>query len=205
MHFFWDTFIFLLIVIDPIALIPLFIALTRMETEAGRLKIARRTCLISFLLFILFAFLGEALLDSLGIGTPALQIAGGILLLRVAIEMLQPGGSTTPTGEDSSDAPPSDIAVFPLAIPLIAGPGALTGVIMKMREATGEPMLQGFIVLSIVLISLLNYGLLFWSNQVARFLGSTGTNIIVRVFGIILAALACEFILSGLSTGLIRQ
>lgn len=200
-----DCFVFLFVVIDPLAIIPMFILLTQHDTDLVRRKTAMKSCLIALAILLTFAFVGEGLLGALGISTPALQISGGILLLLVAIEMVIAGHTESPDAtQDSEKRPRHDISVFPLAIPLIAGPAALTAVVMQMRETGGTLFYQGGVIFILFIVVGITYLLLFFAHQLTRLFGTTMTSIMTRVFGVILAALACQFLLNGLAAGLIK-
>ncbi|MFK7937747.1 MAG: MarC family protein [Roseovarius sp.] len=193
------TFITLLVVIDPLALTPMFIAITQGIDARRRRIIAVRACLTAAGILITFALLGEALLGFIGISMPAFRIAGGILLFLTALDMLsdkrtQKRRERTAEAEDDDFDDPS---VFPLAIPLLAGPGAITTVILLVAE---RPDWFGFAwVIGLMLFTL---GLVFVSflssNLVERALGKTGINVTTRLLGMLLAALAVQFVLDGL-------
>ncbi|MCZ4351507.1 MarC family protein [Roseovarius aestuarii] len=193
---FVTTFVTLMIVMDPLALAPLFLALTRGMVTARRRKIAIRACLTSAALLCVFALMGEAVLGFIGISMPAFRIAGGILLFLTALDMLF--DRRTKRREDQVDADDhDDPSIFPLAIPLIAGPGAIATVILlagQQSDAVGMTWVLGimFLVLTLVFISFLGAGLL------ERALGKTGINVVTRVLGMLLAALAVQFVLDGL-------
>ncbi|UXX83748.1 MarC family protein [Roseovarius pelagicus] len=193
---FITTFVTLLIVMDPIALAPLFLAMTRGMDQARRRRIAIRACVTSALLLCVFAAFGEAVLGFIGISMPAFRIAGGILLFLTALDMLFE--RRTKRREDQVDNDDhDDPSVFPLAIPLIAGPGAIATVILltgQQEGITGLSWVLGimFVVLALVFISFLSAGLL------ERALGKTGINVVTRVLGMLLAALAVQFVLDGL-------
>jgi multiple antibiotic resistance protein len=202
-YFLLNSFIFFLIVVDPLAVLPVFILVTRFENITQRRKTALKASLVALVVLVGFAFVGEKLLKVLTISTPALQIAGGILLLVAAIEMVvvTPSGLTSTTQDETKESiVKQDVSVFPLAIPLIAGPGAMTAVVMKMREVPQDLFLQGGILLMILLVILITYGCLYMAEALTKFLGVTGTNVLARVFGIILAALAVQFMLNGVTT-----
>jgi multiple antibiotic resistance protein len=149
----------------------------------------------------LFAFVGNPLLQYMGISLAALRTAGGILLLLVAIDMVfaRSSGSTSTTDEEEAEAQTKDdISVFPLATPLIAGPGAIGAVILLMSNTTGQPAEVSIIIGVLLLIMLLTYLLLLIATQVERVLGLTGLQVISRVFGILLAALSVQFIFDGI-------
>jgi len=165
---------------------------------AKRRVVAWKASLMAGAILLLFAFVGRMWLAALGIGLPAFRLAGGLLLFLLATEMVfgRPSAANDVANEDASAQ--NDITVFPLAFPLIAGPGAMTAVILLMGHANGDP-LQGLVVvtmlivaMAIVLASLLQAGL------VVRVLHVTGCNVVARVMGINLAALAVQFIVDGL-------
>ncbi len=187
-------FVTLFVIIDPIGLTPLFAALTQGMAAAQRRAIAIRACLIAALILALFTFLGEAVLGFVGISMPAFRIAGGILLFLTALEMLFE--KRTKRREDQADERP-DPSVFPLGIPLIAGPGSIATVILLAGEheaLTGRlgTWLVTVSVLAIMLVMFLGAGLL------QRALGKTGINVVTRLLGMLLAALSVQFVLDGL-------
>jgi multiple antibiotic resistance protein len=201
MNSYLNAFVSLLVVIDPVALVPLFMSLTQRMTTSDRNKTAHKACWISAILLLLFAFGGEILLKLMGISEAAFQIAGGFLLMIAAVEMVvaQHTGMTSTTAPEEREANISrDITVFPLAIPLISGPGALATVVLVMQEGE-ESYLHQLIIVGIVLVVM---GITFLSLRAATFiqkiLGVTGSNVITRVFGIILTALATQFIITGI-------
>jgi len=202
-QFLWQAFVTLFVVIDPFAVVPMFVALTRNETTTSKRRTALKSTVIATILLLSFAFVGDKLLDALSISEPAFRIAGGFLLLLAAIEMVvaRASGIRTTTGdEDEEAAHRDDISVFPLAIPLLAGPGALTSVVVLMRQAE----VMGFkvsvgVVLILMSVLLISYLSLLISDRLMKLLGVTGTNVVTRVFGIILAALAVQNIINGIT------
>ena len=201
-QFLWQAFITLFVVIDPFAVVPMFVALTRNETTAHKRHTAVKSTVIATILLLSFAFVGDKLLDALSISEPAFRIAGGFLLLLAAIEMVvaRASGIRTTTGdEDEEAAHRDDISVFPLAIPLIAGPGALTSVVVLMRQAEAMDLKASLgVVLILIAVLLITYLSLLISDRLMKLLGVTGTNVMTRVFGIILAALAVQNIINGI-------
>lgn len=196
-----DTFLVLFVVIDPIGLAPMFAALTHGESDAWRRRMALRGTALAALVLVVFALLGDSLLAVLNIGLPAFRIAGGVLLLLLAVDMVfaRHSGVRAPTLREQAEAEQKkDISVFPLAIPLIAGPGAITTVLLtsggrhESMSATLVLLFTLAIVLSLTLISLL------FSTRIMRLLGETGANVVSRVLGVVLAALAVQFMLDGL-------
>jgi multiple antibiotic resistance protein len=195
------TFLVLFVVIDPIGLAPIFAGLTHGEPEPYRRRMAVRGTALAAGVLVVFALLGDSLLAALNIGLPAFRIAGGALLFLLAIDMVfaRHSGVRAPTLREQAEAEhKKDISVFPLAIPLIAGPGAITTVLLtaggrhESLAATGALLAMLGVVLGLTLVSLL------LSARIMRLLGETGANVVSRVLGIVLAALAVQFILDGL-------
>lgn len=188
------AFVTLFVIIDPIGLAPLFVALTHGMDARTRRGIAIRACVIAAMLLVLFAALGEAVLGFVGISMPAFRIAGGILLFLTALDMLFERRSKR--REDQADERP-DPSVFPLAIPLIAGPGAIASVILLTGETGG---VQGFATTVLVMAAVLGivFALFMVAGLLERALGRTGINVVTRLLGMLLAALAVQFVLDGL-------
>jgi multiple antibiotic resistance protein len=187
-------------VIDPVGISPLFIALTPEMDSREKLSVMRRATLVASVIMFLFAFVGRSLLTALGITVPAFSIAGGILLLLIAIDMLFGRTSRTKeTPEEGMEALlTNDISVFPLAIPIVAGPGAIATVVLYMSQA-GTDASKVLSVLAALAISLLAvYLSMRLSGVVLLVLRETGVHVVGRVMGILLAALAVQFILNGI-------
>jgi multiple antibiotic resistance protein len=198
-----EIFITLFAVIDPPGIIPPFLSLTSRMSEDQKNIIAARSVFISAIVLVSFTFLGDKILDWLKISESAFYIAGGLLLFRAAFNMVlaHPTGGidSTTKEEDKEAASKHEISVFPLAIPLIAGPGSIATVILLSRKADSS-LTQNFIILTVVIAVLaITYICLRLSNPITKLLGVTGTNVIGRIFGIILAALSVQFILNGIS------
>ena len=195
------TFVTFVVVVDPISTTPLFAALTAEASASERRRIALRGVAIATGVLIAFALGGEWLLTALGIGLPAFRIAGGILLLLLAIDMVmarQSGLRAMTPGEEAESNQRAYVSVFPLAIPLIAGPGALTMVVLLMGAAAGDLRTQAVIIAVLVAVLGVTLACLLLVNGIMRLLGVTGINVVTRVFGIITAALAVQFIVDGL-------
>ena len=198
------TFVTFVVVVDPISTTPLFAALTAEASASERRRIALRGVAIATGVLIAFALGGEWLLTALGIGLPAFRIAGGILLLLLAIDMVmarQSGLRAMTPGEEAESNQRADVSVFPLAIPLIAGPGALTMVVLLMGAAAGDLRTQAVIIAVLVAVLVVTLACLLLVNGIMRLLGVTGINVVTRVFGIITAALAVQFIVDGHARG----
>lgn len=191
-----SAFVTLFVVIDPIGLTPVFIALTPGMTTQQRRAIAIRATLIAAGLLFLFAFLGEQVLGFIGISMPAFRIAGGILLFLTALDMLFERRTKRREGQaDAEDMP--DPSVFPMAIPLIAGPGAIASIILLTGEAEGA---VGMASVLLVMVAVLALAFLFFlsANLIERVLGKTGIVVVTRLLGMLLAALSVQFVLDGI-------
>jgi multiple antibiotic resistance protein len=201
-----SSFVTLFVVIDPIGVAVVAGGLTHGMAREARRSIAGRGVVIAGVILVLFAFGGEWLLRALGIALPALRVAGGLLLFLLSIDMVfaRPSGIRTPTGPEQAEANQrNDIAVFPLAFPLLAGPGAMTSVVLLMARARGAGDIGGVVAALIVVLGLALLTLRF-ADRVTSLLGLTGANVVGRVSGVILAALAAQFVLDGLAQGLPR-
>ena len=193
------AFVTLFVIIDPIGLAPLFVALTQGMSPQKRRTIAIRACLTGALLLIVFAAFGEAVLSFIGISMPAFRIAGGILLFLTALDMLFERRTKRREDriEEEDDDEADDPSVFPLAIPLISGPGAIATVILLAGE---NPGVQGLVTVIAVMLSVVAIVMVFFlgAGVLERALGRTGTNVVTRLLGMLLAALAVQFVLDGL-------
>lgn len=178
----------------------IFAALTKDNTPEQRRTFATRGVLVALGILLFFAVLGNAILDVFGITIPALRTAGGILLLLIAIDMVfaRHSGGTGTTDEEESEARQSqDISVFPLAMPLMAGPGAISAVILLTTGAKSD--LEFWLVLAaIVVILALCWLTLLIAIPIQRLLGLTGLSVVSRMVGILLAALAVQFVFDGI-------
>jgi multiple antibiotic resistance protein len=196
------AFATLFVTIGPIDVASLFIALSFNANARSRQHMAVRGTAIGAGILLVFALGGEALLQVLGISMPAFRFAGGILLMLLAIDMVFArhsglSGITPTEGEEASSK--QDISVFPLAVPLIAGPGAIASVILLMGEAEGNLPGQLVVLSMLVLVLFLTLLALLAAGRIVDLFGVTGVNVITRVLGIILAALAAQYLLDSLS------
>jgi multiple antibiotic resistance protein len=188
------VFVTLFVVIDPIGLTPLFVALTQGTAGGERRKIALRACAVAAGVLTLFLLFGEAVLGFVGISLPAFRIAGGLLLFLTALEMLFE--KRGPRREAQAEERP-DPSVFPLAIPLIAGPGAIAAVVLLGTDEAGwaERAAVWAVMLGVIALVFL---LFLAAGLFERALGRTGINVVTRVLGMLLAALSVQFVLDGL-------
>lgn len=168
---------------------------------------AIRGTLIGAVILLVFALIGEALLTGFGISLAALRTAGGILLLLIGIDMVfarSSGGNSTTDEEEQEAATKEDISAFPIGTPLIAGPGAMSATILLMANTDGNLVLQAIVVGSLLVILLVTFISMLLAGQIQRVLGVTGMHVIARVFGVLLCALAVQFIFDGIrQSGLI--
>jgi multiple antibiotic resistance protein len=187
--------------IGPLDVAAMFAVLTANDTAAVRRRTALRSTFVATVILLVFALLGEVMLRSLGISIAALQIGGGILLLLIGIDMafaISSGATSTTDEETREAATRQDIAVFPLATPLIAGPGAMGAVILLMAGTDGVILLKLAVVATLLLMLLLTLLSMLLATHIYRLLGVTGMHIISRVMGVLLSALAVQFILDGI-------
>ena len=187
----------LFVIIDPIGMTPLFVALTQGDSAARRRAIALRACIAGALILIVFASFGESVLDFVGISMPAFRIAGGLLLFLTALDMLFERRTKRRKDQADEEDDRDDPSIYPLAIPLIGGPGAITTVILLAGQQPGIEALAWVIgvMLSVVILVFL---LFLTAGLLERALGRTGINVITRLLGMLLAALAVQFVLDGL-------
>lgn len=195
-HHFLQDAVTLFVVIDPIGLVPVFIAITQKEPQFSRQRIASLGVGISTLILLAFLVMGQPLLEALEISLPAFRTAGGILLLIVGLQMvLQESGSHTASTDPASSI---DLAVFPLATPLIAGPGGIMSVVLLTDNMKFGLVDQALTALALLTVLLITYIALLSANWIQKRLGRTGVNVITRILGLLLAALAMETILAGI-------
>ncbi|MBI1171346.1 NAAT family transporter [bacterium] len=189
------AFATLFVVIDPPGLVPLYIALTQGMEPARRMAMARRACIIAFVLLTLFGLAGEALLGFIGISMPAFRIAGGMLLFLTALDMLFE--RRTQRREGQTVDPDHDPSVFPLATPLIAGPGAIASMILLMGQAPDWPGKLAVLALMAAMM-VATFLFLLAAPPIERLMGRTGTIVVTRLLGMLLAALAVQFVIDGI-------
>lgn len=191
----------LLVTLDPPGLAPIFLALTRGMTASERRQVAIRACIIAFCIMAFFGFAGEIVLRALGISLSAFRIAGGLLLFWIAFEMVFElrGARKIRTAEEAITLDHiRNVAAFPLAIPLMAGPGAITAMILLAGRASGDIAQQAILVGLTALVILSCLVVFFLATPMSRLLGVTGNVVLTRLLGVILAALAVQFVIDGI-------
>jgi MarC family membrane protein len=178
--------------------------MTPHDTAAERREQAVRACVIAFVVLAAFGVVGETLLRALAIGLPAMRVAGGVLLFITAAEMVTGSGAVRQTEPEREEAirTTADISIFPLAIPLIAGPGAMTTMVLLHSSASGDVARIGAIEAALVTAIGVQLVALLGAPRLLRLLGPTGSNVIGRVLGVLLAALAAQIALDGLREAL---
>lgn len=190
------TFIVFFAVIDPIGTVPIFIAVTKNYDDAAKRKIALISICVSAAILLFFIFAGEFILTALGIPLSAFQIAGGIVLFLFALSMIF--GESKPEEELKLVRNHNDTAIFPLAVPSIAGPGAMLTVVL-LTDGNRFNLWQQFQTVAVMLsVLLLVYILMLGSNYINKVIGSSGASVVSRVMGLILAAVATTNTLEGL-------
>jgi len=199
-----NSFVTLLVVVDPLGLAPIFAALTQGYREERRRETAIRGTILGSVILFVFALVGDVLLDSLGITLPAFRIAGGMLLFLLALDMIfaRPSGMRSRSvREQEEDDYEGDVSVFPLAIPLLAGPGAITTVLLYTGgRSPAEVGVFAGVLLIVLFLTLLS---LLLASRVMSLFGETGANVLSRVLGVLLAALAVQFVLDGIEASLV--
>jgi multiple antibiotic resistance protein len=198
----WTALVALLVTVDPLGLVPIFVALTPGMGEAERAALARRAVLLASLVLLLFAIAGEAVLGWLGIGMPAFRVAGGLFLFLLALEMVfeRRGQRRSGSAEElADDRAGGDLAVFPIGIPLIAGPAAITTTIL-VADRLGGTVGGRLAMLAAVLATMaITWSALFVAGRLARALGPTLIGVASRLLGLLLGALAAQYVLDGLA------
>jgi multiple antibiotic resistance protein len=194
--------------IGPVEAAVLFATLTPKMSGNERAAIAVRATIIASLLLLVFTLLGQPLLDELGVSIAALQAAGGIVLLLIALDMIfaKPTSAFKLTQPEDEEAhTKDDIAVFPLAMPLLAGPGAMSAGILLAATADGNPWSLAMVVGALAAVMAITLALLLLSHQLNRVIGITAQRVLMRVFGILLSGIAVQAVFNGLDgSGLLR-
>ena len=190
----------LFVVVDPIGLTPTFLAVTHELSRAARRSVALRASLIAGDILVGTALIGDWLFRTLGISLAAFRIAGGLLLFSIAFEMLF-GVRMRREGEAAEQAVEEhvrNIAAFPLAIPLLAGPGAITATVLLAGRADGNLLLVGLLMVVVVVVAVACFVAFIFAGQIGRLLGMTGNIVLSRLLGVLLAALAVQFVVDGI-------
>jgi multiple antibiotic resistance protein len=190
----------LFVVVDPVGLAPTFLAVTEGLPRRAKRNVALRASIIAGAILIGAALLGDWLFRALGISLPAFRIAGGLLLFAIAFEMVF-GIRMRREGQAAEQAVEEhvrNVAAFPLAIPLLAGPGAITAVVLLAGRAAGNLLLTGLVLAVVVVVALSCYVAFLLAGRISRLLGMTGNIVLSRLLGVLLAALAVQYVVDGI-------
>ncbi len=205
LDFFVTTLVTLVVVIDPIGTTPIFVSLTQGMPRGRRRAIAVRACTIGLTVLALFGLFGEAVLGFVGISMPAFRIAGGLLLFLTALEMLFGRRNQRRQDQAPDDLDPGDDpSVFPLGIPLLAGPGGIASMILLTDQTGGDLLASAEIFGVLILVMAIAFVMFLAAEAIERLLRDTGILVVTRLLGMLLAALSVQFVLDGLAnTGLV--
>ena len=192
------AFVTLLVVVDPPGVVPIFVALTKDEEPSQRRAILIRAVLVALGVALFFLIAGRVVLSYLGVTVHAFSISGGILLFIAAMPMLfgRRGGLQSPEPKEQGG---EDISVFPLAMPMLSGPGTIATILLLTSQAGGDTMRITAIGVAIALVFLVSFVALFLGSRLIRLVGAGGVHIATRVMGIVLAALAVQYVLNGIT------
>ena len=193
-------FVVFFVVVDPISLIPLFAGLTVGASHRYKKRMAGKASMIALGICVMFALAGAKFLDIMGISLSSFRIAGGTLLFLIALDMVfaRPSGTRSTTSEREEAQKREDISVFPLAFPFIAGPGALATILLTAGEVGAQPLLFAGFLATVALVLIVCWILMLATPRLMKVLGVTGANVVSRLSGVILAALAVQFIVDGI-------
>ena len=199
LEFLISALVTMVVVVDPLGLVPTFVAITHGLPDRARRAVALRACLIAAAILAGSALIGDWLLRTLSIGLPAFRIAGGLLLFSIASEMvfgLRIVRQSKQT-EEALEEHVRNIAAFPLAIPLMAGPGAITASVLLAGRAGGDPVHMGVLLGVVAAVLALCFAVFALAARIAALLGTTANVVLSRLLGVLLAALAVQFVIDG--------
>jgi len=201
LDFFISALVTLLVIVDPLALASTYVALTHGLPAQARRSVGIRAAIIAAAILIGAATGGQWLMTALGISLPAFRIAGGLLLFSIASEMVfgLRVGRQSKDAEQAVEERVRNVAAFPLAFPLLAGPGAITATVLLAGQAGGQPLRLIGLLVVIVLVALACFCAFVLAVRISRFLGVTGNIVLERLLGVILAALAVQYVIDGVT------
>lgn len=189
-------------ILSPFATVPTFLALSDDETPADQMSMAARACVLAFIVLALFSLLGEPILAGFRVSVPALQIAGGLVVLRVAFDLIQGERRRLTPPEQSEARDKADITVTPLAVPILCGPGTITTGIILGAEADGTAQHATLIVVTASIYAV-TYAFLTLAVHSSRWMGTLTLRVLGRLMGMLLAGVAVQFVLNGVQAALI--
>ncbi|MGB0844095.1 MAG: MarC family protein [Alphaproteobacteria bacterium] len=202
MEFFIAAFVTLFVTVDPIGNVPLFLSITDGATTAERRTTAIKGIIVAFVMLVLFIFVGKSILTSLGISLPAFRIAGGLLLFVIAFEMLfakRRERRTDQAEKLTSEAKFEDVSIFPLAFPLLAGPGTIASVLLLSAQTGGQTSQLMLLVGVAALVLLIALAMFMFAAVMIDYIPSTLIDMLTRLLGLLLAALAVQFVVDGIT------
>ena len=192
------SFLTLLVVMDPIALVPMYLGVSGSLGPDDHRQVARRSTMAAGIVLWSFTLIGGKLLATLGISLSAFRIAGGLLLFKIAVDMVFAQRERETEEEQAEAMAKEDISIFPLAIPLMAGPGAMASVMILAGEgALLDPLGSGIVLACTTIVLVLCWAALRLAERIAKVLGTTGINVVTRILGVLLAALAVQYVADG--------
>jgi multiple antibiotic resistance protein len=191
------AFVTLFLIVDPLGAVPLFLSLLGRFRREDRPQMIRKSVYIACTVLLVFTVFGNLIFAVLGVSMYSFRIAGGILLLIISVEMLFGSKTRTEVSEDTLKDQEDDITISPMAVPLLSGPGAITSGIMLFNEAPSAAE-KALLCLVIVSVFAVGYVILRNAEAVRRALGRTGTKVVMRLMGLMLSAIAIEFIIAGI-------
>jgi multiple antibiotic resistance protein len=203
-EFFISALVTLIVVVDPVGLVPTFIGITHELPSRARRSVALRACLIAAAILAGTALAGDWLLRTLSISLPAFRIAGGLLLFSIASEMVFGVriGRQSREAEEALEEHMRNIAAFPLAIPLMAGPGAITATVLLAGRGNGDPARLAILLAVIAVVLVLCFTVFALAAPIAKLLGTTANTVLSRLLGVVLAALAVQYVIDGVRAAL---
>ena len=203
-EFLISAFVTLLVVVDPVGLVPTFVSITHDLPARSRRSVALRACLIAAAILAGCALAGDWLLRTLSITLPAFRIAGGLLLFSIASEMVFGVRieRQSQQAEQALEEHVRNIAAFPLAIPLMAGPGAITATVLLAGRSGGDPLRLAILLAVIAAVLAICFMVFILAGRIARLIGITGNVVLSRLLGVLLAALAVQYVIDGARTAL---
>ncbi len=197
MSYLFNTFVSVFVMVDPLAAIPVYLLLTERFTPSDVKKTRRKAIIVASSILLVFAVTGMGVLNLFGISISALRIAGGILLLKFALEHMMGSSEKIKHEEEDESLHKDDISIVPLAMPLLAGPGAISTIVVQSTKANNV-LYFCLLIIAILLVMWVSALILKSSQYLFRLLGKTGLNLMGRLVGILIAAIAIEFVITGL-------
>jgi len=188
---------------NPLGAMPIFMTMTVELNPAERVKTARKASIVAFLTILFFAFTGQLLFKFFGISVNSLRVVGGVIFFMMGMDMLQARLTRVKLAENEVKKYVNDISITPLAIPMICGPGAITNAIILMQDATTFDK-KLVLVVSVLLVMLLTFLILYSSSKIIKALDETGNNVLMRLMGLIVMVIAVEFFIAGIKPVIIE-